>query len=277
MGLWCLVSASCVIDRTGQSHTLGLQQDLAQTHTQVQSLQRQMDDQLHSTSAKLVEYENNAQLSQRNLADSGALLDTMVSEMQALRGTFEEINQRVAQGEQRSEKFQEDIDFRFQEIEKRLTALEKAIASGAGGSPSSGAGEAAPQPTESGDRLSAEDTLKRARNYYDAGSYKTAEAFLKGFKKKFPSSPAREEAQFLYADSLFRDGEYKASIQEFQTLVDDFPKSSRIPAVMLKQGEAFIALGDKEDAKIFLDELVKGFPRAPEAETARTHLKELKP
>jgi tol-pal system protein YbgF len=278
LGLLAL-STGCVLDRTGQSRTLGLQQDLAQTHTQVQALQRQFDDQLNRTSARLVEVEENAQLNRRNMADSGALLDTMISEMQALRGTFEEINQRVAQGDSRAEKFQEDIDFRFQEFEKRLAALEKAQTALASATlpASSGSGDVPVDAQEQGDKLSPDDTLKRAKGYYDAGNYKVALAFLKGFKKRFPTSPAREEAQFLLAESLFKDGDPRGAVQEYQALVDDFPKSARVPTVMLRQGEAFVALGEKEDARVFFNELIRAFPRSAEAESARAHLKELKP
>lgn len=274
--LFTLVLATgCVVDRTGQSRSLSLQQDLAETHTQVQGLQRQVDDQLHRTSARLVEMEENAELNRRNLADSGAILDTMVSEMQGLRGTFEQVSYKLSQNDQRSERLQEDLEFRLQEIEKRLVALEKAQAALMLASPQGEGGAELLDASESGEKLTGEETLKKARGYFDGGNYKISLAFLRSFKKRFPQDPGNEEAQFLLAESLRLDGDLKSALQEYQVLVDTWPKSSRIPSVMLRQGESFVALGDKEAATLFFNELVRGYPRSPEAETAKARLKEL--
>ena len=173
------------------------------------------------------------------------------------------------------------MDFRLQELEKRLTALEKAVDAlpSALAKAQASSGEVAPEALEAGEKLSAEDTLNRARTYFESGNYKTSLAFLKGFKKRFSNAPApqREEAQFLLAESLFRDGEAKSAIQEYQVLLDEFPRSSRIPTVMLRQGDAFLALKAKEDAEIFFSELIRAYPKSPEAETARARLKELNP
>lgn len=275
----CLLSTTgCIVDRTGQSRTLSLQQDLAQTHSQVQGLQRQVDDQLNRTSARLVEMEENAALNRRNLADSGALLDTMVSEMQSLRGTFEQVSNKLSQSDQRSERLQEDLEFRLQEIEKRLVALEKAqaamlLAAAQGEATSAELVDA----SESGEKLTGDETLKKARSYFEAGNYKIALAFLRSFKKRFPNDPGAEEAQMLLADSLRLDGDLRGALQEYQVLVDTYPKSSRLSTVMLRQGEAFIALNDQESAKLFLNELIKAWPKSADAEAARTLLKTLPP
>lgn len=265
---------ACVVDRTGQSRSLSLQQDLAQTHSQVQGLQRQVDDRLSSTSARLVEMEESAELSRRNLADSGALLDTLVSEMQGLRGTFEEVNHRMVEAEQRNARLQEDLEFRLQEIEKRLVSLEKAQAAMMLATPQSGGAELI-DASESGEKLSAEETLKKARGYFEAGSYKISLAFLRPYKKRFPTDANLEEVQFLLAESLRLDGDPRTALQEYQVLIDQYPKSTRTPVVMLRQGECFVSLGEVDSAKLFFSELVRAYPKAPEAEAARLKLKEL--
>ena len=76
---------------------------------------------------------------------------------------------------------------------------------------------------------------------------------------------------------LLRDGNAKQAIQEYQVVMDEFPRSSRLATIMLRQGEAFVTLGEKEDARVFFSELIRGFPKSPEAETARARWKELKP
>jgi tol-pal system protein YbgF len=235
-----------------------------------------MDDQLSQTSAKLVQARQNAQLSRRNLADSGALLNTMVTELQSLRGTFENMSQQVEAGDQRLEKFQGDIDFRLAEFDKRLSALEEMVAQLDIQLPDSQDSEnVISLDTDSGKQIGAAETLQRAKKHFEAGDYKVTQAFLKEFAKRFPADSMKEEAEFLLGESYFRDGDPMNSIQAFQALIEDFPQSERIPTVMLRQGEAFLALGQKEDAKVFFNELERAYPKSAEAKKAQAHLEEL--
>ncbi len=276
-----LASVGCVIDRTGQSASLTLQQDLALTHTQVQALQRRVDDELSRTSARLVEAEETAQLSRRNLADSGALLTTMVTELQALRGTFEEFSHQVEEGDERLERFQADIDFRLEEFEKRLAATEAALAylglpaqlPASGDGAGNGAEPSASSPSSNADdAIGAEETLARARKYFEAGEYRVTQAFLKEFDQRFPDDPRREEAFFLLGESYYRDGQPMQAIQAYQALIDAFPTSDRIPLVMLRQGEALRAMGEDEDARVFFAELVRVYPGTDAAAKAKAYL-----
>ncbi len=273
----------CVVDRTGQSASGTLQQDLALTHTQVQALQRRMDDELSRTSARLVEAEETAQLSRRNLADSGALLTTMVAELQSLRGTFEEFSHQVQAGDERLERFQADIDFRLGEFDKRLAAVESAVAYLDLPLPSpeseraeeTGVKDTSKRGTS--DAIGAGETLERARKYFDAGDYRVTLAFLKEFKHRFPEDPHLEEALFLLGESYFRDGQPVEAIQAFQALIENFPTSDRIPNVMLRQGEALQAMGQKEDARLFFSELIRAYPDSEAANAAKAHLEVLGP
>ncbi len=271
---------SCVIDRTGRSRSLSLQEDLAKTHAQVQALQRQVDDQLTKTTAKLDEVEENAQLSRRNLADSGALLDTMLAELQNLRGTFEAVGLKAAKNDEVNRKYYSDIDFRLRELERRVTRLEGALradgtleSSSEGLASPSSPGDASGALEASGKVMSDVDMMDRARNYFEKGRYKVAAATLKSLLKAHPESALKEEAEFLLAESLFKDGDPGAAIQAYQRLIDDFPSGERVPLAMLRQGEAFLSLDNPGDARLFLEELIRTYPDSKEAEAAANHLK----
>ena len=278
-GLLVSLLAGCVIDKTGQSASRTLQEDLALTHTQLQALQRQVDDELSRASSRLQEAEATAQLSRRNLADSGALLTAMVTELQSLRGTFEQFSHQVESSDERLARFQEDVDFRLAEFDKRLSAVEAAVAylGLPVAEPQQGAGDdskptsATPSP-EAGDAISASETLQRAKKYFDSGEYRIAQAFLKAFPERYPDDPNLEEALYLLGESYFRDGKLVDAIGAFQRLIERFPDSDRIPAVMLREGEALKAMGQLEDAKIFFSELIRAYPDAPAAATAKAHL-----
>jgi TolA-binding protein len=59
---------------------------------------------------------------------------------------------------------------------------------------------------------------------------------------------------------------------EFQEVLRRNPKSSRVPAALLKQGLSFYELGHAGDARLVLEKLVQDYPSTAEAETARTKL-----
>jgi len=274
--LLLVLNTACVLDRTGQSRSMGLQDDLAGTKVQVDAIQRQVDDQLTSTSAKLVEVQENAQLSRRNLADSEALLDMLMSELQALRGLVEALGYRMARDEERSTRLQDDSNFRLKELEKRLAVIEGVAsalteASSEANADREGAVQS-DEPLETGETLSAEDTLAKAQSYVDAGRHSVAQAFLRGFPRKYPDSPLREQAQFLLGESLRMDQQYTEAIQAYQLMIEGFSQSSMVPMAMLRQGEAFLGLGAEEDAKVFFEELVRAYPKSDAATLARSHL-----
>ncbi len=47
-----------------------------------------------------------------------------------------------------------------------------------------------------------------------------------------------------------------------------------MPAALLKQGMAFTALGDKDNARLIFKELVDRFPKSTEAKAAEQKLKQ---
>ena len=55
-------------------------------------------------------------------------------------------------------------------------------------------------------------------------------------------------------------------------MVINYAKGDKVPGALLKQGFAFLALGDKASAKQLLNQLVGEYPDSDEAKTARSRL-----
>jgi TolA-binding protein len=49
-----------------------------------------------------------------------------------------------------------------------------------------------------------------------------------------------------------------------------------VPSALLKQGHAFLALGDKVNSRLIFEELVRKYPHSAEAKAASDKLKELR-
>jgi TolA-binding protein len=58
-------------------------------------------------------------------------------------------------------------------------------------------------------------------------------------------------------------------------VIQDFAKAGAAPQAYLRSAECFLALKMKDEAKLALQELLKSYPKAPEAKQAKAKLAEL--
>ena len=61
---------------------------------------------------------------------------------------------------------------------------------------------------------------------------------------------------------------------EYQKVIENYPKGNKVPAALLKQGLAFRNIGDKPNARLILNELVKKYPNSNEGGIAKQKLTE---
>lgn len=98
------------------------------------------------------------------------------------------------------------------------------------------------------------------------------------------NSLATEKAQqdsvkknnFQTAEDLFKQGEWKKAIIQYQKYRDENPKGKHLAESTYKMAVCFQELGMKEEAKVFYEEVNTKFPGSSEAKKAKTRLKSLK-
>ena len=54
--------------------------------------------------------------------------------------------------------------------------------------------------------------------------------------------------------------------------IKEYPKSDKVSSAMLKQGMAFLELGDKTAGKILLNKVVKAYPNSNQSKIAKSKL-----
>lgn len=87
-------------------------------------------------------------------------------------------------------------------------------------------------------------------------------------KEKEVQSPKVSETDAVVlarAESLYQAKQYKKAILEYNTLIEKFPKSKKIPQALLRISKSFDKLGMKSDAKVFAQELKEKYPQSIEA------------
>jgi TolA-binding protein len=62
--------------------------------------------------------------------------------------------------------------------------------------------------------------------------------------------------------------DYERAVVHFQEVIDKYPKSDKAPKALLRQAEAFAALGDKKSSTTLLKRVVELFPKSEEARIA---------
>ncbi len=62
---------------------------------------------------------------------------------------------------------------------------------------------------------------------------------------------------------------FPAAALDYEQVISKYPSSGKAASAYLKQGMSFIKTNKKDAAKFRLDELVKKFPKSPEAARAK--------
>ena len=171
--------------------------------------------------------------------------------------------ERVSTLEQQQRDMRGEIDQLTNDLQQKTAALSKQMAdsqfaaqAGAGGATAASAAapaEPAARPSTPDALLSAGKAALQKRDYDTA--HDNAEAALKNAKGAF-----RVDAQFLLAQSLAGQKQYRQSAVAYYDAYRQSPKSARAPDALLGVTASFIALGDKKSACEALDKLNAEFP-----------------
>lgn len=171
--------------------------------------------------------------------------------------------ERVSTLEQQQRDMRGEIDQLTNDLQQKTAALSKQVAdsqfaaqAGAGGSAAPAAAASAEpvaRPTTPDALLSAGKAALQKRDYDTA--HDNAEAALKSAKGAF-----KVDAQFLLAQSLAGQKQYRQSAVAYYDAYRQSPKSARAPDALLGVTASLLALGDKKSACEALGKLNNEFP-----------------
>lgn len=207
-------------------------------------------------------------------------MEGVQQEVRLLKGRVEEIeyliNRKVAgyeaSGQKNTERMDE-VSLTVAKIDQRLTQLEQYLNVEGKSAPPPKASPAAGGPAKN-DEASAKALYDLARQAYDNGQMDKARQDFQKLIQNYPKSENADNAQFWIGESYYREKWYERAILEYQTVIEKYPKGNKVPAAMLKQGFALLQIGEKSSARLILQELMKKYPKASESKIAAKKLKE---
>ena len=210
-------------------------------------------------------------------AEIAADITSLQTAMQELSGTTEALRKELQNAQKRGSWRDEEL----KELKERLDAvafktnfLENFL--GIGKKELSGeAGERPARQTPKG-KSDLEAAYAAAYEEFKNGHYEKARQAFQNFLRQYPATEYSDNAQFWIAESYYFEKNYEKAIVEYDKVVKNYPGGDKVPYALLKQGLAFLNLGDKASARVILQQVIKDYPNTNQARIARATLMEIK-
>lgn len=111
------------------------------------------------------------------------------------------------------------------------------------------------------DEKAFESYYQKARSLFSAYQYKEAiDLFTQLIETKYPS-PLVVNCYYWMGESYFGIQQYQKAIDHLKQVVAQ--ESSKKTAALYMIGKSYVALGNKQEARNYLDQLINGFPQDP--------------
>jgi tol-pal system protein YbgF len=121
-----------------------------------------------------------------------------------------------------------------------------------------------------------EDSLyNQAYNDYVAGNLELAIQAFTAYLNTYPNGKMAAVAQMYIGDYYVRQGKLPLAIGAFTRVITDYPGADQVSSALFKRGRAELAIQESDHAIADFKEIIANFPTSPEAELAKTQLREL--
>jgi len=180
-----------------------------------------------------------------------------------LQGNTETLQYNSEDTADRQRQLYADLDSRIQGLESRLQAR--------GGNSVLDGGTLLPGqlPVPGGtDR----DNYQIAFELLKEERYDMAAAAFKQFLLGFPDSELVDNAQYWLAESYYASNEFEQALRDFQVVIDEHPRSSKVPDALLKMGFCNYNLKRWDAARVTLSRVQADYPETTAARLAGQYL-----
>ena len=111
-------------------------------------------------------------------------------------------------------------------------------------------------------------------NLFQSRNYKAAIEIFEALLASDAGNNLSDNAQYWIGESHYALGQYKAAVIDFEK-VFTFPKSNKNPDAQFKLGLCYLRLGDREKAREEFQRLLDVYPKSAYVNRAQQHLGEL--
>ena len=198
-------------------------------------------------------------LANGSLVDMAVQVDNLQRQLAELRGRTEKLEYEAGETAGRQRDLYQDLDQRIQNLEQ--------------GVPSGGvdAGRLSPGqlPVPGG---SDRDNYQAAFELLKNQEYEQAATAFNQFLSTYPDSQLADNAQYWLAESYYVTEQFEEALRQFQVVIEQFPRSRKVPDALLKMGYCNYELGNWDQARAALSRVQREFADTTAARLADQRL-----
>ncbi|MCP3140652.1 tetratricopeptide repeat protein [Pyxidicoccus xibeiensis] len=240
------------VDRLG-ADSAQMQAELKEARAQLAATLPKIDEKVAEVTKALQGLDTAAR---RKDADIGIQLQKSVEDLAQLRGQVETYLHKIT-----------ELETAIGEQDKKLVAIQ--------GAEAVKEAEAKKKAEELQRPADKHEFLALAREKAKAGDVPLARQLFNEFMKKWAKDPLVGDAHYGLGETYYAESRCREALFEYGKVVQDYPKASTAADAYLRSSECFAKLKMKDESRLALEELVKGYPKAPAAKTAKERLAEL--
>lgn len=217
-------------------------------------------------------------------AEMAAQLQAMRDSTQLLSGRLDEmeylLNQKLKGFETTQKQNQERMDRLATDmaaLQKRLDSLGRSTPQGSGQPrqpPPAQASAAAPA-AAAGSSLTDQELYQSSKKAFDSGNMDAARKGFETLLADFPKSQLADNAQYFIGETYYREKWYEKAILEYQKVIENYPAGNKVASALLKQAFSFLKIGETNNARLILKDLIARYPGTEEAGIAKKKLESL--
>jgi tol-pal system protein YbgF len=230
-------------------------------------------------------------LENQTLMDLVTRMDGLQNEVQQMLGQTEEQAYNMEQLKKRQRDLYLDIDRRLRDMEAARTSVPATAAptgsvfDGAMSAPTPGGSLATSMPGETTapaaavpavDQQQERADYERAFNLLKEGRYGLAVAAFKTFVQNYPRGRFADNAQYWLGEANYVQRNFEVALSEFDEVVKNHPASPKRADALLKMGYTYQELGQEDNARMSLNNVLMNYPNTTAARLAQKRLQDLK-
>jgi tol-pal system protein YbgF len=214
----------------------------------------------------------------KSTAETGADMADIRDNIQQLRGQIEALRKDLATALTRANKDEDakEIREKLNNTVFKINFIENFLGIGKR--------EDQPEGTEKGEKPKEvpkgkpdkESAYAAAYELFKDGKFDKGREAFQNFLKQYPDTEYSDNAQFWIGECYYFEKKYENAILEYEKVAKNYPDGDKVPYALLKQGIAFMNLGDKASAKLILQRVINDYPNTNQARTAKATLLNIK-
>ncbi len=221
----------------------------------------------------------------KGLVDIMVRVESMQSELQRLVGEIELQRHSLDEIKKRQRDLYLDIDRRLLQVERgsgssaasipvpqpsrQTSVVEK-------NKPVATSPRVAPAPRVIKKKEGEQVAYQKAFDLLRALRYEKATSAFRQFLNDFPNGRYAHIAQYWLAETSYHTRKYDVAVQDYQTLIIQYPKSPKRADALLKIGYSQFELKSFAKAKAVLNKLIRSYPGTTEAGQAENLLQKIR-